>query len=85
MAYVAWFKDLTKGDIALAGGKGANLGEMARSDLPVPPGFVVTSQAYQHFLSENKTTARELTMLTARLNAWVPSIPSTRRPSKFLR
>jgi pyruvate,water dikinase len=67
LAYVAWFKDLTKGDIALAGGKGANLGEMARSDLPVPPGFVVTSQAYQHFLSENRTTARELTRLLRKM------------------
>jgi pyruvate,water dikinase len=67
LAYVAWFKDLTKGDIALAGGKGANLGEMARSDMPVPPGFVVTSQAYQHFLNENKTTARELTRLLRRM------------------
>jgi pyruvate,water dikinase len=40
---------------------------MARSDLPVPPGFVVTSQAYQHFLSENKTTERELTRLLRKM------------------
>jgi pyruvate,water dikinase len=34
-----------------AGGKGANLGEMAKLGLPVPPGFVVTSAAYKDFLA----------------------------------
>lgn len=62
MAYVAWFEDLTKRDISLAGGKGANLGEMVGAALPIPPGFVVTSQAYQHFLEENKIR-RELAKL----------------------
>ena len=35
-----------KDDVALVGGKGANLGELVRAGIPVPPGFVVTSQAY---------------------------------------
>ncbi|HUB07039.1 MAG TPA: phosphoenolpyruvate synthase [Myxococcales bacterium] len=43
---VVWFKDLGKGDAATAGGKGANLGEIARAGFPVPPGFVITAQAY---------------------------------------
>jgi len=66
MAYVAWFEDLTKGDIRLAGGKGANLGEMVGAALPIPPGFVITSQAYQHFLEENKIR-RELAKLLRRI------------------
>ena len=33
------------------GGKGANLGEMARADFPVPPGFCVTTAAYAHAAS----------------------------------
>ncbi len=33
-------------DVALVGGKGANLGEMIAAGLPVPPGFVVTADAY---------------------------------------
>lgn len=36
----------------LAGGKGANLGEMVRAGLPVPPGFVVTAAGYRRFLEE---------------------------------
>ncbi len=49
---IAWFKEIGKGDIAIAGGKGANLGELTRSRIPVPPGFVVTASAYYRFLEE---------------------------------
>ena len=51
-AYIRWFEDLSKADVPLAGGKGANLGEMVRAGLPVPPGFVVTAAAYRTFLEE---------------------------------
>jgi pyruvate,water dikinase len=47
-SWVAWFKELTAGDVAAAGGKGANLGELTGAGLPVPPGFVVTAPAYLH-------------------------------------
>lgn len=49
MAYTAWFEELGREDAARAGGKGANLGEMVRAGLPVPPGFVVTADAYREF------------------------------------
>ncbi len=37
--FCAWFSEITKDDVALAGGKGANLGEMVRVGLPIPPGL----------------------------------------------
>ena len=43
---IRWFDKISKRDVALAGGKGANLGELTRAGLPVPPGFVVTASAY---------------------------------------
>jgi len=43
---VLWFKEIHKEDIPAVGGKGANLGEMANSNFPIPGGFVVTSYAY---------------------------------------
>ncbi len=46
MATILWFSEIGVGDTATVGGKGANLGELTRAGLPVPPGFVVTSQAY---------------------------------------
>jgi pyruvate, water dikinase len=39
-------------DVAYAGGKGANLGELTYAGLPVPPGFVVGAPAYAMFLAE---------------------------------
>ena len=52
-ALVRWFRDVGRGDVALVGGKGANLGEMTRAGLPVPPGFVVTTAAYRRFAEAN--------------------------------
>jgi pyruvate, water dikinase len=40
------FASLRKVDTAVAGGKGANLGELTGAGLPVPPGFVVTAAGY---------------------------------------
>lgn len=48
--FVRDFKTLGRSDTPLAGGKGANLGELTAAGLPVPPGFVVTGQAYLHAL-----------------------------------
>src|SRR6266700_851195 len=35
------------------GGKGASLARMARADLPVPPGFHITTVAYRRFVADN--------------------------------
>ena len=53
MTHTAWFDEIRKDDIALAGGKGANLGELSHAGLPVPPGFVVTTAAYDAFVEAN--------------------------------
>jgi pyruvate, water dikinase len=45
MTVIRPLEDLGAGDLALAGGKGANLGELIRAGFPVPPGFVVTAGA----------------------------------------
>lgn len=35
---VMWFRALRRGDSAIVGGKGANLGELVYAGLPIPPG-----------------------------------------------
>ena len=47
--YVLWFPDGSKSDLPRAGGKGANLCEMTRAGLPVPPGFIITVDAWRRF------------------------------------
>src|SRR5439155_15218190 len=44
----------------LLGGKGANLHEMTRIGLPVPPGFTITTEVCTHFYAHNRTYPREL-------------------------
>lgn len=52
MKYTRLFSELNKGDVDVAGGKGASLGEMTAAKIPVPPGFVVTAQTFDEFLAE---------------------------------
>jgi len=49
---VVWFREVTKNDIAIVGGKGANLGEMTKAGIPVPQGFIVTAHAYFSFIEK---------------------------------
>ena len=50
--WLKWFSDLNKDSGKVAGGKGANLAEIYNLGIPVPPGFVVTAQAYDHFIEK---------------------------------
>jgi len=50
--FTRFFKEISKNDAAIAGGKGASLGEMTQAGLPVPPGFVVLSEGFNQFLKE---------------------------------
>lgn len=57
-AIILWFEELTKEDVPLVGGKNANLGEMLRAGIPVPPGFAVTAYAYKRFIEETKIAGK---------------------------
>src|SRR5271157_4801213 len=46
------FARLGRDDVAYAGGKGANLGELTSAGLPVPGGFVVGAPAYAAFCAQ---------------------------------
>jgi phosphohistidine swiveling domain-containing protein len=52
MSYTTPFSQLTKSDNAIAGGKGASLGEMLGAGIPVPNGFVVLAQTFEDFLKQ---------------------------------
>src|SRR5258708_10595124 len=42
------------------GGKGANLAEMTRIGLPVPPGFTITTEVCTHYYANKRTYPKEL-------------------------
>ncbi len=54
-------------DVAIAGGKGANLGELVRAGFPVPNGFVITTDAYArvaHSADAHDTAAARVRLTT---------------------
>src|SRR3989344_5478156 len=50
--FVKWFSELSNKDILVAGGKGASLAEMYNNKFPIPPGFIITVQAYEYFIDK---------------------------------
>ena len=56
-AYVGGSWDGVRG---LMGGKGANLGEMTRVGVPVPPGFTVTTEACNAYLEAGEQFPGEM-------------------------
>ena len=57
------FVDIRAADIALVGGKGANLGEMAHAGFPIPAGFCLTTTAFQRFMAASPEMERLYTLL----------------------
>jgi pyruvate,water dikinase len=51
MSRIHWLTDLSLADRPIVGGKGANLGELTRAQIPVPPGFVVATECFSEFVS----------------------------------
>ncbi len=49
--WISWFEDLGQDENNLVGKKSANLGEMTRMGLRVPPGFALSLEAYKDFMS----------------------------------
>jgi pyruvate, orthophosphate dikinase len=67
--YVYEFSEGGKDEKDLLGGKGANLAEMTRLGLPVPPGFTVTTEACRRYLAEGAVPAELRVQVTRALRA----------------
>ena len=93
--YVFDFSEGGKEQKDLLGGKGANLAEMTRLGLPVPPGFTITTQACREYLEEGAAPALmrvQVTMALRRLEDQIgrrlghsvdPLLVSVRSGAKF--
>jgi pyruvate,water dikinase len=80
--FVYWLRDIGREDIATVGGKGANLGELARAGLPVPNAFVLSVGAYHRFV-ESADLGRKIEQLLQGLN--VDDSDALQRVSETLR
>lgn len=72
----SWILELTSeaADLASVGGKGANLSRLARAGFPVPDGFLVTTRAYQDFVTANELQSRIGSLLASDINAAPPEM-----------
>lgn len=52
LKFIKTFKQISKNDVDIAGGKGASLGEMTQAKIVVPQGFVILASAFDQFLKE---------------------------------
>lgn len=66
------FSRLGRHDVARAGGKGANLGELAAAGLPVPDGFVVTADAFRSAMEAGGVRAELRDRVAAILDSHEP-------------
>ena len=60
MKYLLQFEDTLANAVEHSGGKGANLSLLTQRGFPVPPGFIITAQAYRHFIHEGRELLREV-------------------------
>src|SRR5580692_3769175 len=63
--HISWFADIGLPDRPRVGGKGGSLGELQRGGLPVPPGFVVTTSAFEQCLDAVERAAPVRTTVEA--------------------
>lgn len=63
--YVLSFSDIDRSMVAIAGGKGANLGELSRiKGIRVPDGFCVTIEAYKSIIESHQQLSKLLDLLS---------------------
>ncbi len=67
MKTISWFKEISKDNISIVGGKGANLGEMYNLGMSVPPGFIINADAYKDFI-ERTNIKDKITQILSGLN-----------------
>ena len=82
--YVYRFSEGDKDQKDLLGGKGANLAEMTRLDLPVPPGFTITTDACRAYLASGEVPEELSVQVTTALRgvgrSWGASSAPPRTP-----
>lgn len=65
MSFVRWFSECSSQQLDEVGGKCANLGEMLKAGIPVPPGFALSTDAFRFFLAETQIGSRIGAILNA--------------------
>ncbi|MGA2557963.1 MAG: PEP/pyruvate-binding domain-containing protein [Verrucomicrobiota bacterium] len=63
MNYTFTFQDPLAARLELSGGKGSNLAILTQRGFPVPPGFILTAEAYRDFIAGGRELLRNVNQL----------------------
>ena len=66
--FVLWFEEYEPAHLPIVGGKNRSLGEMTRAGLPVPPGFALTTLAYEAMRDQDELARREVRELLSQVD-----------------
>lgn len=80
--FIKLLNQISGKDLGIAGGKGANLGEMLKIGIPVPPGFVISALIFERLLEK---TGVNLKVEAAWNRINIKDIKSIEENSKILR
>ena len=80
--FIVWFNDYRPEDRPRVGGKNAGLGEMINADLPVPPGFAITTEGFET-IRNHPRAVEEVRELLAAVDFGDP--PGVRQLSRKIR
>jgi pyruvate, water dikinase len=80
--YVIKLDQIGRHDLKIAGGKGANLGELIKIPIPVPEGFIVSTKAFDKLIQENHLE-KEIKQMTEEVD--VDDTPSLMEASRKLK
>jgi phosphoenolpyruvate synthase/pyruvate phosphate dikinase len=64
MAHIKNLRDIRASHVQSAGGKGASLGELLAAGISVPPGFVITTEAFEHVTATLPVVTAETILAT---------------------
>jgi len=82
MRFVKDLEKIRAKDILIAGGKGANLGELIKIGMPVPEGFAISAKVFERFLEETDINV-EIKAVLEKIN--MKDIESVEEASEILR
>lgn len=97
--FIVWFDNYVEADKPRVGGKVASLGELIAAELPVPPGYAVTTAAYENLKNDQAVTREiratltevdhsrpaELRDISKRVRALIESIPIDPEVESYIR
>jgi pyruvate,water dikinase len=81
---IFWFEELGQEHYEIVGKKCANLGEMAKIGLPIPPGFALSVEAYKDFLTQTNAI-QEIQDYLCQLSEEFKNIKQFNQASKDIR